>query len=250
MAWYKKTFGKEYLRIYSARNDEAAAREVDFLLKALSPPKNAWFLDVGCGAGRHAFALARRGYENVAALDLSEELLAVAKERARRENLPVMLARGDMRRLPFQECFDVVISMFTSFGYFDEDAENALALSSTARALKKGGRFALDLPNKHHVEMNLVAESLNKYANYHMVQKRALSKDAKRVEKETIVFPYSEESARSYFESVRLYTQNEISRMLKGVGLRAERFAGNFDGDAMSVTNPRMIVLGRKANAN
>lgn len=250
MVWYKKTFGKEYLRIYGARNDEAAAREVDFLLKALSPPKSAWFLDVGCGAGRHAFALAKRGYENVAALDLSEELLEVAKERARREQLPVMLARGDMRRLPFRECFDVVISMFTSFGYFKEDAENALALSSMARVLKNGGRFVLDLPNPHHVEANLVAESVSKSAGGRVVQKRNLRKDAKRVEKRIIIQNKGEASAREYFESVRLYGRDEISRMLADIGLEAEHFAGDFDGGAMCAASPRMIVLGRKANAN
>jgi SAM-dependent methyltransferase len=251
MAWYKKTFGKEYLRIYDSRDEHAALREVDFVLAVLQPPTDAWILDVGCGAGRHAFALAARGYRNVVGLDLSEELLEVALAKAKREDSPALFVRGDMRHLPFRGRFDLALSMFTSFGYFEKDEQNALVLKSMAGALKPKGLFVMDLLNVHHVSANLVEESVGDHEHGRLIQRRKLRKESRRVEKQIIIESGKDGGVtHEFFESVRLYSLEEISAMLEDAGLRVERCDGDFDGGGLTESSPRMIIFGRKANEN
>ena len=75
-------------------------------------------LDLACGPGRHATALAKKGFR-VTGVDLSSLLLQKAKDLARAEGGNVEWLREDMRRFVRPEAFDLVMSMFTSFGYFD-----------------------------------------------------------------------------------------------------------------------------------
>jgi SAM-dependent methyltransferase len=87
----------------------------------------------------------------VTGLDLSEDLLAEAK--ARSPNLPgaPTYLRSDMREIPFFEQFEAVVSLFTSFGYFDDRTDDEKVLEGAARALVPGGRLLLDLPNPAQV---------------------------------------------------------------------------------------------------
>jgi len=249
MAWYKKTFGKEYLRIYNNRDEAAAAREVDFILGVLNPPRDAWILDLACGAGRHAFALAARGYNNVVGFDLSEELLEVACKKARRENSSALFIRGDMRHLPFRTGFDAVLSMFTSFGYFEDDDQNAAVLKGISRALKRGGAFVIDLPNIRHVKANLVAESVGQHERGRLIQRRRFGKDNRRVEKQIIIQAAGHgEVLHEFTESVRLYSLEEITALLQSAGLRGDRCCGDFNGGEFGASSPRMIIFGRKAD--
>lgn len=249
MAWYKKTFGKEYLRIYSDRDEKAAAREVEFLLDVLKPRADAWILDLACGAGRHVFSLIERGFRNVIGFDLSEELLEVARAEARRGESPALFVRGDMRHLPFRERFDAALSMFTSFGYFERDEENAGVLRGIARALKAGGAFVMDLPNAAHVAANLVAESVGEHERGRLIQRRKLRKENGRVEKQIIVESAGNgEVVHEFFESVRLYSFEEMRGMLGEAGLLVERCCGDFEGGELTESSARMIIFGRKAN--
>lgn len=249
MAWYKKSFGKEYLSVYGRRNDEEASREIDFVLSVLKPPRDAWILDLACGAGRHARALAGRGMKNVVGIDLSPELLSVAARDAERLNSPHMLLRGDMRRIPFRARFDIVLSMFTSFGYFENDWEDALVARGAARALKPGGMVVLDLPNRDYVEANLVPESVS--ANNGEVVTQSRRMNGRRVEKRIIIKKEGRGGEkREFVESVRLYTLEEIEALLGAEGLRIEQCRGDFDGGAMTASSPRMILFGRRADEN
>ena len=81
MAWYKKSFGKDYLKIYSHRNREEAKRHVDFACKALNLRAGQLVLDLGCGAGRHSYELIGR-HIRVTAFDLSEELLSTIRSKS------------------------------------------------------------------------------------------------------------------------------------------------------------------------
>jgi len=249
MAWYKKTFGKEYLSIYNNRDEAAAMREVDFLLGVLKPPHDAWILDLACGAGRHAFALASRGYNNVVGFDLSEELLEVARRKARREHCSALFIRGDMRHLPFRAGFDAILSMFTSFGYFENDEQNALVLKGISQALKHDGAFVFDLPNIRYVAANLVEESVGHHEGGRLIQRRKLKKDDRRVEKQIIIQAADNgEVLHEFLESVRLYTLEEITAMLQNAALRVERCYGDFAGGELNGSSPRMIIFGRKAD--
>ncbi len=113
--WYDRAFGPWYLKLYPHRDRDEAERAVSALLPFL--PASGTLLDAGCGSGRHAGALVEHGFR-VTGLDRSPALLA---EAGRDRTIAGRLVRGDMRRLPFRSgAFAAVLSMFTSFGYFED----------------------------------------------------------------------------------------------------------------------------------
>ncbi|TME23647.1 MAG: class I SAM-dependent methyltransferase, partial [Chloroflexi bacterium] len=148
--WWRTWFGPGYLALYDETLGERTPIEIDQLeaLLRLRPPVR--ILDVPCGQGRHAIELARRGYD-VTGVDLSPYLLDVAKARAETAGVGVRWLEGDMRRRVSGQTFDLVLNLFTSFGYFLEEADDRLVVQAAAAMLEPGGRFLLEVINGERV---------------------------------------------------------------------------------------------------
>ncbi|HEY7258804.1 MAG TPA: class I SAM-dependent methyltransferase, partial [Gaiellales bacterium] len=145
--WFEELFDEEYLRFAVDRfSAEETAAEVDSVVEAIGLSEGARVLDLACGHGRHSVELARRGYR-VIGVDLSEPSLELAAARAAEAGVDVRFERTDMRRIRFEEEFDAVINMFTAFGYFADEADNAVVLERIAAALVPGGAFLLEIVN-------------------------------------------------------------------------------------------------------
>ena len=140
--------GRAYLRYSFTKGTD---QEVDFLVGCLGLGPGARILDVGCGPGRHAHALGRRGFE-VVGVDISERFVALARE-ATPAGAAVTFQRADARVLAFDGEFDAVISLCQgAFGLSAGgpvgseslllDPDRAV-LEGMARALRPGGRLAL-----------------------------------------------------------------------------------------------------------
>ena len=226
--WYETAFRKEYLDLYYNRNDAAAKGEAEFAAKALGLQQGSRVLDVACGAGRHARALTGLGH-HVVGIDLSRDLLAQAGD--------VRIARADMRALPFYGSFDAATSFFTSFGYFDDDGNQA-TLDAVAGALRPRGVFLLDFLNAAAVAAHLVAESEEERGGKAFVVKRSIEDG--RVLKEV------SGDGQSYTESVRLYTHVELVERLRAAGLNPMANYGDFDGRDYTTDSPRCIMVARK----
>lgn len=151
--WYEESFGEDYLRVYNDRDEQGAAHEVHGMIAWLKLPAGAEVLDLCCGMGRHSLSLAEKGYA-VTGMDLSDVLLDEARKEEGADN--VRWVQGDMRELPFADgSFDAVVNLFTSFGYFKEDAEHVRVLREIRRVLRPGGRFIVDFMNPTHVKRHL-----------------------------------------------------------------------------------------------
>lgn len=240
-AWYEESFGKDYLIVYKHRDYAGAYREVRAMSAWLAMPKGASVLDLCCGTGRHALALADFGYR-VTGMDLSPDLLAEAKR-----NDPegrVRFIRGDMRRVPLDESFDAVVNLFTSFGYFDRDEDNRRVLGEISRLLRPGGRWLIDFLNPGFVARNLVPHSERQEDGVRIVERRRI--EAGFVRKEiTLIGPDDRE--RRYREQVRLYELDDFRAMLKPAALRLEQVYGGYDSMPYDPqTSPRMIMIGTR----
>ncbi len=246
--WYKTAFRYDYLRVYPHRNDEEARRQVDFLVDRLDVPPSCEVLDLGCGDGRHSLELARRGFR-VTGLDLSEELLERARRRTADEGLDITFIQGDMRDPPEVRAYDLVVNFFTSFGYFREDSENTRVLEAISRALRPGGRFLMDYLNREYVISTLVPSDLRTVEGMEVEQRRWISGDPSeagghvRINKQVRI--REDGAERSYDESVRMYTLEELEAMMDRAGLKVTQTYGDFDGRPVSGDAPRNILVGR-----
>jgi SAM-dependent methyltransferase len=235
--WFEEWFGEEYLQLYPHRDDAEAERAVALIASATGLTGGWRVLDVGCGAGRHARAFRAIGTRCVG-LDLSRTLLRVA-----RGVTDAPLVRGDMRHLPIRAgSMDLTVSLFTSFGYFEQDEEHAKALREMVTTLRPGGWFVIDFLNAAEVRRRLVDRETVPVRGGSATVARAMSPDGRYVCK-TIETP----SGRRFTERVRLFEQSQMSAMLAAVGLDVRCRYGDYDGAPLRPDSPRTILAGRAA---
>jgi SAM-dependent methyltransferase len=221
--WFQAAFGALYPIVYAHRDDASAEREARYSKDALGLRPGDRVLDLACGDGRHLAAFARMGCAAFG-VDLSTALVSIARERPR-----LAIVRADLRSLPFAgESFDHATCFFTSFGYFDSEEENAAVLAETARVLRRGGRFLLDVPDRDALEKSLVAEDDVQRQGLRVHCERAI--DRGRVRKKVTVRNQRGEEVARFEESVRVYTLDELRQRLVAAGLRPVKEAGGFDG--------------------
>ncbi|HAP70421.1 MAG TPA: SAM-dependent methyltransferase [Flavobacteriales bacterium] len=151
--WFATWFNSPYYHtLYKNRDLQEAEAFVDALVSHLDLPHGASALDLACGKGRHSLHLRNKGFD-VIGVDLSEESIAEAKL-SERDGLAFF--EHDMRSLYWNEHFDLVVNLFTSFGYFHNKEDDQKTISSVADSLKSGGLFVLDFMNATKVKANLV----------------------------------------------------------------------------------------------
>ncbi|MBZ0111178.1 MAG: class I SAM-dependent methyltransferase [Thermoanaerobaculia bacterium] len=237
-AWYKEWFGEEYLDLYAHRDTGEAERHVEFVRKQWSTPPRA-VLDLACGAGRHTAALRHEGIRTLGS-DLSLTLLA--------QNPALPRVAADMRRLPFANgSFDWVLNFFTSFGYFDHERENFKVLEEIVRVLEPGGGLLMDLMNVD-VTLDNLREFETQERNGQKIEiRRSWDPDTRRITKQIRLCTPGRE-ARTFFESVRAYTHDEVIIGLRWAGLEVRDVFGNFDGEPYGRDSERLILVGHKTD--
>ena len=154
--WYVRFFKGDYLRVYGhTLQQDRTDLETQFAIHALGIQPHHRVLDLCCGQGRHSIALAKTGL-NVTGVDLSEEMLAIARSTADEAGVSLTLRQADMRHLPddLENQFDAVINMFSSFGYLESEDDDQQVLHQIAKALKPGGKLLMDLLNREWVIIN------------------------------------------------------------------------------------------------
>jgi SAM-dependent methyltransferase len=243
--WFKDFFDAGYVAALREEKPlRQTRREVAFVLRALRPPAGSRILDLPCGFGRHAALLARRGF-HVVGVDLSRAMLAEARRRFR-EGPRLRFRRGDMRRIAFREEFDVVINLYTSFGYFTP-AQNQAVLRRMARALRPGGRLLVD-----HRDPAYDA-GLPRRLWYRTGKKRFVLED-RRFDRRTRITDTTQliiVTGRRWVAHRRVRFQEfsllQWRRMLRRAGLRLLRAYSGYDGRGYrSGSTGRLIVVAEK----
>jgi SAM-dependent methyltransferase len=147
MAWYEELF-TNYARTYDKEQfTQGTIAEVDFIEQEIGGDRSRRILDIGCGTGRHAIELARRGYD-VTGIDLSATQLARAREKAGEAGVKVAFHQADARRLAFRDEFDLAIMLCEgAFPLMETDEENYAILANAAAALRSPGTFILTTLN-------------------------------------------------------------------------------------------------------
>lgn len=238
-------FDEDYLFFYAPLLEQRSDADAELIWRLLDLTAGSTVLDLGCGHGRIANRLAARG-ARVTGLDSSPLFLARAREQAAAQHAETSpeYIEGDMRALPFESgTFDVVISWFTSFGYFDDDA-NRLVLDETQRVLRPGGRLA--------VETNNLAEALPRWQPVTVIERDgAFAIDRAQFDpvsgrahtERTII--HDGRTRRLTF-SVRMFIAAELRDWLSDAEFVESAFYDN-QGVPLTISSPRSIAVARTA---
>ncbi|MBN2425710.1 MAG: class I SAM-dependent methyltransferase [Calditrichaceae bacterium] len=139
--WYEALF-ENYAKTYDNESfTKGTIGECDFIEKEISFNKSLRIIDIGCGTGRHAIELAKRGY-NITGIDFSESQLARAREKAKDQNLKITFLQHDARNLPFENEFDLAIMLCEGgFPLMETDEMNFEILKNAAKTLRSPGKI-------------------------------------------------------------------------------------------------------------
>lgn len=236
--WFHDWFNSaEYLTVYKKRNFDDAKKLIDLIKQNVNLPIGSLALDVACGMGRHSILLRNIGYK-VFGVDLSKNLLLKAKENNPIQN-PVQFIRGDLNNLPFKRKFNLIVNLFTSFGYFETDEENFQLFTEVSRCLLQNGIFVFDYFNKSFLENNLVEKSEEVIDNL-IVKNRRKIVNGRIIKDITII---KNEKKVEFQESVKIYSLDKIILELKNSGFTTEKIFGSYSGDNFKEINSERIIL-------
>ena len=241
--WYEDWFeSTEYLNVYSHREVNDAKNLLKLIKDNLVLPENPIILDTACGSGRFSNYLVEKGFD-VTSFDLSSQLLKTAKHNSNHLSSTPKYVRADMRHLPFNSSFDLVLNMFTSFGYFKNDKENFSFILNVAKLLSEKGYFIFDFLNKDYVMKNIIPFSKKRFSNKIIFEERKIIND--RVEKTITI--QSNSKSKIFHESVQLYSREELISKFKIFGLKVYKIFGDYLGSEFDKFNSdRLIIIFRK----
>ena len=219
--------------------EENTPRQVDAIESMLGVARPSRVIDLGCGHGRHANELARRGH-SVVGLDLVEGFLERARAEAAAEKLDATFVRANLCAFDIDAKFNFAICMFDAFGFFD-DASQLEGLRCAWRALQPGGRLLLDLRTREFMARGPSVSVLEKPNGDMMIDRHHFDIETGRfVDRRTYL---RNGERRDVAFSVRLYAFSEIRLLLRASGFDVTAGFGDFEGGALSLAKPRTIVV-------
>jgi len=222
---------------------ERAPKEIDKIESLVDLDLDMKILDLCCGVGRHSIELAKRGYD-VTGVDLTEHYLEKGKKKAEETELDIEFVKEDMREFKRQEGFDVVLNLFTSFGFFEDEDENMRVLENVYDSLRPNGKFILDVMGKEILARIYEEKDWSKADDGFTLEKRSVDKDWSWMETRRIII--DEQGKKEYNVSHWIYSAKELKDMLKQVGFTSIDVYGNFEGDPYDEGAERLIVIAEK----
>jgi SAM-dependent methyltransferase len=222
--------------------EERSQSEVDALVELLALDQPQRILDLACGFGRHANLLAARGHQ-VVGVDLYTGFLEIARKNALEGGVQVDYRQADMRHLDLEGEFDLVLMVFTVFGYFTDEV-NLHVLENAARALKPGGRLVFDSHNRDVVMKDFRPHHVTEKEGNLMIDRNHFDSLSGCLYNRRIVIHDGVRRDKPFF--VRLYNPSEIRELLNKAGLVLETLLGGYDGQPVSAESRRMVVVAKK----
>ncbi|HWZ91053.1 MAG TPA: methyltransferase domain-containing protein [Polyangiaceae bacterium] len=243
--WWEDLFNEDFMRASAKVNDEQVRREVTFIEDSLGVAAGGVVLDLGCGAGHHAVEFASRGY-GVVGYDLSLYQLALAADVAQERSQKINFLQGDMREMAFEEMFDGVFCWNTTFGYFEEDKNLAVA-QRVFKALRPGGMFLIDVLNRDFAAASSPQQVWYEGDSCVCMDDMSVDYISSRLRVKRSIILDDGRTKESLF-SLRLYSLHELGKLLHEVGFRVTEASGHpaTPGVFFGPNSPRIIMLAQR----
>jgi SAM-dependent methyltransferase len=238
--WFEQWFDSPYYHVlYSERNEKEAQLFLDKLINHLDPTVDAKILDVACGKGRHSVYLNQKGFD-VTGFDLSPENIEYDLQF---ENDKLTFFKHDMREIFRINYYDYVFNLFSSFGYFSNERDNAKTIEAHAYSLKPGGKLVLDYLNASKVRATFIPESDKtiKGITFHL---------SKKIEGCCVVkaIDFTDRGQHyNFHERLWLYSKNDFEKFFSGLNLKLTDTFGDYQLNAFEKqSSDRLIMIAEK----
>ncbi len=240
--WYRDFFRGDYQAAWRdvlQRFDPEA--QASFIAEKLALRADELVLDAVCGHGRHAIPLARQGFR-VRGFDLSELEIRRARDARREAKVDARFAVGDMRAPPLADgVFDAAYNVFTSFGFFDDPADDLATLRAIRRALRVGGRFFIDTVNPFSIARRFSPRDWERTSDGLLVLQEHEWDFLAGVMRTRVTLEGPERRMHTFV--VRMYTPDALRSALEAAGFRVREAFGGWDGRALGLEGTRLMLL-------
>ncbi len=241
--WYEdEEFWKMY-PLFTDKKLKEAGEEVEKIISLADLDSDIKVLDLCCGIGRHSIVFADRGYD-VTAVDITEHYLERAREKGEEKSVEIEFIKEDMRKFKREGEFDIVLNLFTSFGYFEDNDENLQVLKNVYKSLKPNGKFILDVLGKEVIARIFKGKEWKEINGDIWLFERNIKKDWSRFEDNMMKVVNGD--VKEFNTSHWLYSAKELKDMLEGVGFTSLDVYGNYDGKPYDEEADRLVVLAEK----
>lgn len=233
--WFTEWFNTKYYHIlYQHRDDREAHVFMNNLIHFLELKKGSSILDLACGKGRHSIYLNQLGY-TVTGADLSVNSIKHAYK-SRNESLNFIVQ--DMRQ-PFSLKVDAIFNLFTSFGYFADDAEDIRVVENIKMALNKNGIAVIDYLNINKTIDNLVADEtiILDEIEFHITREVKNDFIVKKIEF-TVDGKY-----HNYFERVKCLDYKRFEKIINSAGLKIKHTFGDYNLSSFDKEKSDRLIL-------
>jgi SAM-dependent methyltransferase len=244
-SWYNQDQFWELIKsfLFSEQRQIDAKDEVKNLIKLLKIKKNDRILDLCCGIGRHSIELARMGFE-VIGVDRTSNYIEKARQEAEQKKLEINFIISDMREYCQPDRFNIIINMFGSFGYFENEDDNRKVVKNMHESLRLGGRFLIETMGKEVLAREFQARDWFEDGDSLVLFERKPIKDWSRISNRWIVIKDNQKFEHSF--SLRSYSAVELSSLLYECGFSKVQVHGDFKGSEYDTEAKRLVVIGNK----
>ena len=233
--WFVSWFDSPYYHVlYKNRDDSEAQQFMTRLTDYINLESGDTILDVACGKGRHAMFLASLGFQ-VTGMDLSNNSIEFASQF---ENENLQFLKHDMRK-PLDLQYDAVFNLFTSFGYFDDEKDDLLALKSFRNNLKNNGIGIIDFLNIPYVEKQLIEHEVKSIDGIEFSIHRSMTKT--HIIK-NITFSV-DEVQHNYIEKVRSLQLSDFEALLEKSDLQIVELFGDYELNPYHANNSERLIM-------
>lgn len=250
--WYEELFENYGMKYDKECFTQGAIGECDFIEKEIGYDKSLRILDIGCGTGRHAIELTRRGY-TIVGVDLSDSQLERARQKASMDDLQIDFQKHDVRDLPFQHEFDLAIMLCEGgFSLVETDEMNYQILRNAANALKPRGKMVFTTLNALFPLFHSVKDFLDANTKEGNAKCDSISFDLMAFrERNTIHVEDDLGNKKELHCNERYYAPSEITWLLKTLGFKGIDIFGAKLGafsrnDKLSTEDFEMLVIAEK----
>lgn len=245
MQWFDNNefWDDMYPFLFKEERYKNTEQEIDFVLSQVQNPVRS-ILDLCCGPGRHSISLAKRGYK-ITGVDRTSDYLKIATEGSSKEQVEIEWIQEDMLSFLRPDFFDLIISMFTSIGYYENESDNLKVFKNMYDNLKPGGTVFIDTIGKEIIAENFHETNIEELpGGIMLVQYSKITADWKGNQNKWILIKNGE--VKTFEFSLSIYSGIELKNILLNSGFKNVSLFGDFEGNEYTKGASRLIAVAYK----